>query len=75
LSLTTKDGVPAAVVRAGIKGSDNQVLAMLKTLESSGRVKRTGNRRSTRWHSVVGSPAAFAQASHANSPQAMAKLK
>jgi hypothetical protein len=53
LSLTTKDGVSAAVVRAGIKAGDGQVLNMLKTLESSGRVTRTGNRRSTRWHSVA----------------------
>jgi hypothetical protein len=75
LSLTTSYGVPASVVRAGVKASDNQVLAMLKRLEKTGRVTRTGNRRSTRWHSVVGSPAAFAQASHASSPRAMQKLK
>jgi hypothetical protein len=54
LSLTTSYGVPAAVVRAGVKGSDSQVLKMLKTLESSGRVRRTGTRKSTRWHSVAG---------------------
>ena len=53
LKLLTPDGVPARTIRSRFKASDNQVLRVLKGLESEGRAKRTGERRSTRWHSVA----------------------
>jgi predicted Rossmann fold nucleotide-binding protein DprA/Smf involved in DNA uptake len=52
LKLLTPEGVPARTIRSRIKASDNQVLRVLKGLESEGKAKRTGERRSTRWHSV-----------------------
>ena len=53
LKLLTPDGVPAKTIRSRFKASDNQVLRVLKGLESEGKAKRTGQRRSTRWHSVA----------------------
>ena len=52
LKLLTPDGVPAKTIRSRFKATDNQVLRVLKGLESEGKAKRTGQRRSTRWHSV-----------------------
>ena len=52
LKLLTPEGVPARTIRSRIKATDNQVLRVLKGLESDGKAKRTGERRSTRWHSV-----------------------
>ena len=37
--------------RAG--GSRERVLALLRELESAGRVRRSGQRRATRWHAVT----------------------
>jgi predicted Rossmann fold nucleotide-binding protein DprA/Smf involved in DNA uptake len=53
LRLLTLDGVPAKTIRSRFKATDNQVLRVLKGLESDGKAKRTGERRSTRWHSVA----------------------
>jgi predicted Rossmann fold nucleotide-binding protein DprA/Smf involved in DNA uptake len=53
LKLLTPEGVPAKTLRSRFKASGNQVLRVLKGLESEGKVKRTGERRSTRWHSVA----------------------
>ena len=52
LKLLTPEGVPAKTIRSRFKATDNQVLRVLKGLESEGKVKRSGERRSTRWHSV-----------------------
>jgi predicted Rossmann fold nucleotide-binding protein DprA/Smf involved in DNA uptake len=52
LKLLTPEGVPARTIRSRFKATDNQVLRVLKGLESDGKAKRTGERRSTRWHSV-----------------------
>jgi predicted Rossmann fold nucleotide-binding protein DprA/Smf involved in DNA uptake len=52
LKLLTPQGVPAKTIRSRFKASDNQVLKVLKGLESEGKAKRTGERRSTRWHSL-----------------------
>lgn len=53
VSLVTPEGVPAREIRAKVNGSDNQVLKVLKDLESEGKVKRTGQRRATKWHRVT----------------------
>ena len=50
VKLVTPEGVPAREIRAQVNGSDNQVLKVLKDLESEGKVKRTGQRRATKWH-------------------------
>jgi predicted Rossmann fold nucleotide-binding protein DprA/Smf involved in DNA uptake len=48
--LVTTDGVPASEIREQTGGSADAVLRVLKQLESDGAVKRTGARRSTKWH-------------------------
>jgi hypothetical protein len=48
--LVTTDGVPASEIRKQTSGSADAVLRVLKQLESDGAVKRTGARRSTKWH-------------------------
>jgi predicted Rossmann fold nucleotide-binding protein DprA/Smf involved in DNA uptake len=50
VSLVTADGVPASAIRQQTGGSADAVLRVLKQLESDGAVKRTGARRSTKWH-------------------------
>jgi hypothetical protein len=50
VSLVTTDGVPASVIRDRTGASADAVLRVLKQLESDGAVKRTGARRSTKWH-------------------------
>jgi predicted Rossmann fold nucleotide-binding protein DprA/Smf involved in DNA uptake len=50
VGLVTTDGVPAAEIRDQTGGSADAVLRVLKQLESDGAVKRTGARRSTKWH-------------------------
>ncbi len=50
VKLVTPEGVPAREIRSQVNGSDNQVLKVLKDLESEGKVKRTGQRRATKWH-------------------------
>jgi predicted Rossmann fold nucleotide-binding protein DprA/Smf involved in DNA uptake len=53
VKLVTPEGVPAREIRSQVNGSDNQVLKVLKDLESEGKVKRTGQRRATKWHLVT----------------------
>jgi hypothetical protein len=55
VKLVTPEGVPAREIRSQVNGSDNQVLKVLKDLESEGKIKRTGQRRATKWHRVTGS--------------------
>jgi predicted Rossmann fold nucleotide-binding protein DprA/Smf involved in DNA uptake len=50
VKLVTTDGVPASDIRAQTGGSADAVLRVLKQLESDGAVKRSGARRSTKWH-------------------------
>jgi hypothetical protein len=50
VGLVTIDGVAASDVRKQTGGSAEAVLRVLKQLESDGAVKRTGARRSTKWH-------------------------
>ena len=52
LALLTPTGVPSSTVQAATKGSDNQILRILKRLEADGKVRRSGERRSTRWHTA-----------------------
>jgi hypothetical protein len=41
----------ALAERAG--GSRDQILTLLRQLEATGRIRRTGQRRSTRWHAIT----------------------
>jgi predicted Rossmann fold nucleotide-binding protein DprA/Smf involved in DNA uptake len=50
VALVTTNGVAASAIRQQTGGSADAVLRVLKALESDGAVKRTGTRRSTKWH-------------------------
>jgi hypothetical protein len=50
LGLVTVDGVAASEIREKTRGSADAVLRVLKQLESDGAVRRSGARRSTKWH-------------------------
>ena len=50
VKLVTSEGVPASEIRQKTGGSPDAVLRVLKQLESDGAVKRSGERRSTKWH-------------------------
>jgi hypothetical protein len=50
VGLVTTGGVAASEVRQKTGSSADAVLRVLKQLESDGAVKRTGERRSTKWH-------------------------
>ena len=50
VKLVTSDGVPASQIRQETGGSADAVLRVLKQLESDGAIKRSGARRSTKWH-------------------------
>jgi predicted Rossmann fold nucleotide-binding protein DprA/Smf involved in DNA uptake len=50
VKLVTSDGVAASQIREQTGGSADAVLRVLKQLESDGAVKRSGARRSTKWH-------------------------
>ena len=53
IALVTADGVAASEIRGQTGGSADAVLRVLKQLESDGAVKRSGTRRSTKWHLVA----------------------
>jgi predicted Rossmann fold nucleotide-binding protein DprA/Smf involved in DNA uptake len=77
VKLVTPEGVPAREIRSQVNGSDNQVLKVLKDLESEGKVKRTGQRRATKWHLATanGSSAASATKPTRRTRQAKPKAK
>ena len=69
VKLVTPEGVPARDIRSQVTGSDNQVLKVLKDLESAGKVTRTGQRRATRWHRVTDNGATTKPTRRARQPK------
>ena len=53
LLLSENGGLTTAALAERTNGSRDQVLALLRELESAGRIRRTGQRRSTRWHAIT----------------------
>jgi hypothetical protein len=51
--LTESDGVTTAALAERAGAMRDQVLDLLRKLESAGRVRRTGQRRGTRWHWIT----------------------
>jgi hypothetical protein len=51
--LAESDGLTTAALATRAGGGHDQVLALLRDLEKANRVRRTGQRRSTRWHAVT----------------------
>jgi len=53
LLLSENGGLTTAALAERTNGDRDQVLTLLRELESAGRVRRTGQRRSTRWHAIT----------------------
>ena len=48
--LRSSDGITTAELARETNGGHEQILSVLKELESAGKAHRSGTRRSTRWH-------------------------
>jgi hypothetical protein len=53
LLLSENGGLTTSVLAERANGNRDQVLTLLRELEAAGRVRRTGQRRSTRWHAIT----------------------
>jgi hypothetical protein len=51
--LAESDGLSTAALAQQTEADRDQVLALLRDLESAQRVRRTGQRRGTRWHAIT----------------------
>jgi hypothetical protein len=51
--LSEDGGLTTAALAERASADRNQVLDLLRTLENTGRVRRTGQRRATRWHAIT----------------------
>jgi hypothetical protein len=51
--LIASDGLTTAGLAEEAAADRDQVLALLRELENVGRVRRTGERRGTRWHAIT----------------------
>jgi hypothetical protein len=72
--LKSSDGLSTAELARRTNGQADQVLQMLKELEQAGKARRTGQRRSTRWHANGGRRLPAARARKSNKPKTEAKL-
>jgi hypothetical protein len=53
LLLAESDGLTTSALAEKANGARAQVLILLRELETAGRIRRTGERRSTRWHVIT----------------------
>jgi predicted Rossmann fold nucleotide-binding protein DprA/Smf involved in DNA uptake len=51
--LASGDGLSTAALAEQTGASPDQVLSLLRDLEAARRVRRTGQRRATRWHAIT----------------------
>jgi hypothetical protein len=51
--LSEDGGLTTSALAERANGNRDQVLALLRELEAAGRIRRTGQRRGTRWHAVT----------------------
>jgi tRNA(Ser,Leu) C12 N-acetylase TAN1 len=51
--LSENGGMTTSVLAQRTNGDRDQVLTLLRELEASGRIRRSGQRRSTRWHAIT----------------------
>jgi hypothetical protein len=51
--LASSDGLTTAALAEQAGAGRDQVLALLRELEQARRVRRTGQRRATRWHAIT----------------------
>jgi hypothetical protein len=53
LLLSETGGLTTSALAEQANGDRDQVLILLRELEAAGRIRRTGQRRSTRWHAIT----------------------
>jgi len=53
LLLSENGGMTTSALAERANGNRDQILAALRELEAAGRVRRSGQRRSTRWHAIT----------------------
>jgi hypothetical protein len=53
LLLSENGGLSTSALAERTNGDRDQVLTLLRELEAAGRVRRTGQRRSTLWHAIT----------------------
>ena len=53
LLLSENGGLTTSALTERTNGNRDQVLTLLRELEAAGRIRRSGQRRSTRWHAVT----------------------
>ena len=53
LLLSEAGGLTTSALAERANGDREQVLTLLRELETAGRVRRTGQRRGTRWHAIT----------------------
>ena len=51
--LAQHDGITTSELAKLTNGRTDQVLALLREMESTGRARRSGERRGTRWHAIT----------------------
>jgi len=51
--LSEQGAMTTSTLAGGAGGNRAQILAALRELEAAGRVRRSGRRRSTRWHPIT----------------------
>lgn len=51
--LGASDGLTTTALAEQANGGRDQVLTLLRELEAAGRIRRTGQRRATRWHVIT----------------------
>lgn len=53
LLLSENGGLTTSALAERTNGDRDQVLTLLRDLEAAGRIRRTGQRRSTQWHAIT----------------------
>src|SRR5947209_6089031 len=51
--LSENGGLTTSALAERTNGNRDQVLTLLRELEAAGRIRRSGQRRSTRWHAIT----------------------
>ena len=51
--LSENGGLTTSALAERTNGDRDQVLTLLRELEATGRIRRSGQRRSTRWHAIT----------------------
>jgi hypothetical protein len=51
--LSENGGLTTSALAERTNGDRDQVLTLLRELEAAGRIRRSGQRRSTRWHAIT----------------------